>query len=386
MRYQFIKGLMLVLVLASPSLLNAQNLQDDAWLEKSRELLKKAEKTEVPEWLRIKPTEKDLEAAKMVAEQSGQEPRDVRVEDELASGTVFLFGSFSMPERTLRNMLDEATQNGVVFVLRGLAPGTNIPGTLKRLKSLLNDIEKPANVIIDPTLYQRFNITVVPTLVLTRKKQEPVFVRGPVTVEWFRRRAGALALDQSNDLGQRGETYEIAEIDFIKEMQRRVTEIDWEEKKVAAVKNFWKKQPYIDLPAARRDREFLVDLTVEVQKDVMDGDGRIIVRKGDLVNPLDLVPVTKTIMVFNGTDKRQIEQISSLAAEIRKQGRGVVLITTTVDRSDGWSSMGGMETDLQGPVYLLQKDLAERLHLEFVPSVIRTQGNKLLVKELGVGG
>ncbi len=154
----------------------------------------------------------------------------------------------------------------------------------------------------------------------------------------------------------------------------------------AAIAKFWRdKNDFVDLPTAWEDRAFLVDPTYPVPKDIRDANGVVLVRAGEAFNPLHRVPMTKTVIVFKGTDVRQVKRVADLARQIRREGRGVVLITTHVDRDKGWRSLEALETDLQGPVFILPPTLAARFQLRRVPSVIEARGERLWIREIGMG-
>ncbi len=84
---------------------------------------------------------------------------------------LYLFVSFSMPQTTLRRLLQQADTLPVSLVLRGLVDG-DMNKTRIRIGELYGTEDSVANkagLIIDPTLYERFDIAVVPTFVLTHE-------------------------------------------------------------------------------------------------------------------------------------------------------------------------------------------------------------------------
>lgn len=355
------------------------------WLERSRRALEEGARRPPPDWLRMQPDAQSLEAARAIAEAARGDMAQAQAKT-LPAGTVYIFASFSLPEATLRALLDEAMERHVILVLRGVPEGGNFLGVIRRLRALMSDPQHPPNVIINPVLFQRFQVSVVPTLALVRADQTELAVRGPVRVDWLRRQAAMKTAQGKRDLGRRGETYPIAEVDLVVEMQRRMAKIDWEQKREQAIARFWRHTTFIELPPAREDREYEVDMTVEVTEDIRDADGGLLIAAGERFNPLDSVSLTKTILIFNGRDARQVRRVDEIARDARARGRGVILITTGVDREDGWRWLDNMETTLQGPVYLLQSDLVERFKLQHVPSVISANGNRLQVRELALGG
>ncbi len=85
-----------------------------------------------------------------------------------ASGAM-LFVSLGMPTLALRQTLQQAAHYQVPVVIRGLV-NDSVPETSKRLYTVLhprNHNPIVAGVQIDPTLFQAYHVTVVPTLVVT---------------------------------------------------------------------------------------------------------------------------------------------------------------------------------------------------------------------------
>lgn len=86
-------------------------------------------------------------------------------ETSLNEANLYIFISFSMGEKALLNIAQDAKQFGATLVLRGFKDGSY----LKTAQSLQNMIIKTGpGVIIDPELYTLFDITAVPTFVLTK--------------------------------------------------------------------------------------------------------------------------------------------------------------------------------------------------------------------------
>lgn len=373
---------------------------DAEWLERTRELLERAEESPAPDWLNLDISPEALAQAEAIAEMS--RARAAGVEHGIGGGatagapdrvvepgeeTVLVFASFSMPEITLRNLLDQASEPHVVLVLRGLVEGIDIRNTQARVEALIDASGgRVPNVLIDPTLYRRYGVKVAPTLVLERRtpggEEIPVRVTGAVTVDWLRRQAGRVSATEAVDLGRRAEIHEIAEPDLILEMQRRLAEVNWAAQRQEAIDGFWRSgHNFLDLPDAPEDTQFAVDPTVRITENITDENGRVLVAAGERYNPLDILPMTKTVVVFRGTDARHRAKAAEIAAEVRKEGRGVILLTTVVDTAAGWDSLSEMETAVQGPVYLLMPNVAERFHLRHAPATVSAQGRRLVVKE-----
>lgn len=361
---------------------NAVAGDTDDWLSRSRQIMETAPNEPPPPWLPVTPSAAASDWAREIAEGSLPERPTRRVGLE-APGRVLIFASLTVPAETLRALFEEARSPDVIVVFRGVPHGGTIQGAMKQLRSLVPQDEPAPNVVIDPTEFRRYDVTAVPTFVLLREGgQPPVVASGAVTVSWLRRTATNVARGSEN-LGRRAETYEIGEPDFVLEMQQRLAAIDWEKQRAGAVSRFWSKhQDFVTLPDAQRHREFLVDPTVELTQDLEDAQGHTIARAGERWNPLDWMVLSKTIVVFRGTDVRQVAVAKAAASAAAKSGHGVILLTTDIDVEHGWDHLGELETTLSGTVYLLPQSLVERFHLQAVPSTIVSHGHQLLVTEV----
>lgn len=363
---------------------HAQAIEDSEWLERSRAILEESIESAPPDWLRARSTDAALDAAREIADLSTD--GDVRTGESTAPGRILIFASFSIPEVTLKGLLLQATERNVVLVLRGVPKGSTVPGTVARLKGLLPGDATP-HVMLDPTLFRRFAVERVPTFALERGPgQKPVIARGAVTNEWVRRMAARVQTGDE-DLGRRAEDYAIAETDLIEEMQQRLALVDFEARRREAIELFWSKHGgnFVELPDAKERRELLIDPSVRVTEDVEDVDGNVLVSAGQTFNPLTWVPLSKTIVVFRGTDPRQVSKAQELARDARIGGRGVILLTTAIQTDRGWKHISELERALSGAVYLLPQSLVERFHLARIPATVVSRGQRLLVTEIPVG-
>lgn len=75
----------------------------------------------------------------------------------------YIFISFSLPRKTLLSLLKDARKYGATLVLRGLKDGS-FKKTMAELMELYK--HEKGQVILDPTLFKRFNVTSVPTFLL----------------------------------------------------------------------------------------------------------------------------------------------------------------------------------------------------------------------------
>lgn len=84
---------------------------------------------------------------------------------------LLLFVSLSMPEVSLDRAIDQAAATGAVLVVRGLIKPGDLNGTAERMGKLLKN--RKVSFLIDPTLFHKFAITQVPTVVMLPGKALP---------------------------------------------------------------------------------------------------------------------------------------------------------------------------------------------------------------------
>ena len=288
-----------------------------------------------------------------------------------------MFISFSLGESVLKGIFEEASgQADVLLVLRGPKPQQKLPGLFADLKALLKDIDPVPNIVIDPTRFQKWGVTTVPEIVVEDQGKATLRVKGVTSLAWLKSRQEA---GRQGDLGRFGEVYEIAEIDLLEEIKKRLAAMDWPQKQQQALARFWEKRHFEVLPAAQENRERSIDLTVTAPRDVMAPDGNLIIRAGQSVNPLDKLAFGLCLIVFDATEKAQVDTVRHLSC--RDKTARVLYLATELPRQDGWESLKTLETTLNAPVYLLTPDVRQRFQLQKVPALVEQSGNRVLVRE-----
>lgn len=93
------------------------------------------------------------------------------------SGDLYIFVSFSLGEKALLNLANEAKIYGATLVLRGFKDGSyakTVHALQKIIQKTMSSGDRPGEgqgLIIDPELFSLFSVTVVPTYVLSRPFQ-----------------------------------------------------------------------------------------------------------------------------------------------------------------------------------------------------------------------
>ena len=178
------------------------------------------------------------------------------------------------------------------------------------------------------------------------------------------------ALATHTRLDTAGRTYPITEPNVLDELQQKAIGIDLEAMRQGT--ESYQPANLHPLPRAKSDRVFTVDLAHTLDRDIKDEQGQLLYPQGFTFNPLQYVSLTGGLVVIDGSDPKQIEWFK--ASSYFQNHRAILLL------SGGYASQ--LKQDLQRPVYYLTHDIAARLELKAVPSVIVEQDHKITVREV----
>jgi conjugal transfer pilus assembly protein TraW len=177
-------------------------------------------------------------------------------------------------------------------------------------------------------------------------------------------------------LGTTGATYSVVEPDILAELKQRAVQADRsiDKKKLRNQMKRYQPASLYKLPRASANRSKMVDMTYTLDRDLVDGDNKVIYPKGYTYNPLDYITVPGGLVVIDGDDPEQVKWFKKSPYFENHQARLLI--------SDGY--VFELIEKLQRPVFYLTNDIAERLQLSAVPSLIFQQGNKMQVQEFKI--
>ena len=175
------------------------------------------------------------------------------------------------------------------------------------------------------------------------------------------------------DLGVHGKLYEIKEESMLSYVKRKAGEIDMQALHESISKKVEKSYAQhssvsLNVPSATEERVRYVDPSVNVQNPLYDHTGKMISPSG-VVNPLDHVSLSKSIMILRE------DQLRSVIEKISKSGEKPIFILTDGDIKRASSVAGQI-------VYKASPFMLKRLQVEKVPSTVTQEGQKLRVKEM----
>jgi len=175
------------------------------------------------------------------------------------------------------------------------------------------------------------------------------------------------------NLGTVGETFFVKEPDILAELKQRAVANQSREQMLDQIKNY---QPagLHTLPRAKSDKTFQVAMTYTLDRDLLDGDGKIIYPMGYTFNPLDYISFPGGLVIIDGEDTSQVKWFKASPYFENHQAR---LLLSSGHAAD-------LIETLQRPVFYLTDDIAGRLQLAAVPSVVIQKEGKLQVQEFYV--
>ena len=90
---------------------------------------------------------------------------------------ILIFVSFSMPQEVLKNLNQDAQKYAATLILKGL-----VDNSFKQTVAKLKDF--PSSVEIDPSAFEKYHITKVPTFIRVREGKEVARLSGNVTLSF----------------------------------------------------------------------------------------------------------------------------------------------------------------------------------------------------------
>jgi len=289
-----------------------------------------------------------------------------------------LYISFSMTDDALRAALEEARDAGAQVFLNGLKPGhRGIQETMVAIQEVATGIENPPFTRFHPEAFDRFGITQVPTMMI-HQNGKSVLASGITNFKWLEERLE----DESSGvthLGAYGPTAEVQERNLLEEIQERLAEIDWEEKQRQAVANFWNNQEFFELPKATADEEWYIDPTIRVVEDIVNPRGDVLAHAGQVVNPLHQATANLAIYIFDGQDIEQVEWLIHELSTAETPAQ-TMLITSRLDRQNGWEHLEVIRGMFRQEVYLLPEEIISKFQITALPALVQTDLEKGMMR------
>jgi conjugal transfer pilus assembly protein TraW len=188
----------------------------------------------------------------------------------------------------------------------------------------------------------------------------------------------------SQSLGTYGNVWGIAEADAIDAIKGKLSQMersgemrklweDYRDRYLAAIEN---PAPLPGISTARESRVRTFDPTFTFGEDFEDQNGRVLVKAGTRVNPLDYTPLTKTLIFIDGRDPEQVAFAKS-RTDTRPLDKVILVAGSFLKLNREWGR----------PTYFDQRGhLSTKLGIKRVPAVVSQKGNLLQIEEIALGG
>ena len=170
-----------------------------------------------------------------------------------------------------------------------------------------------------------------------------------------------------------GPTSTVVETDLSDELRQRAVSIDVEQLRHAQA--HYQPANLHALPRAEKDTTTMVDLTHTLEEDLVDAQGIILYPSGFTFNPLQYVSLSGALVVIDGSDPEQVAWFKGSPYGTNR--RALLLL------SGGLAAT--LRDELGRPVAYLTEDIAHRLQLRAVPSVVVERDNQLVIREVSLG-
>lgn len=149
------------------------------------------------------------------------------------------------------------------------------------------------------------------------------------------------------------------------------------------IDNFWAHQKdSVSLPVADKNRERRIDTSIVVTQDIFHPDGRLIFKKSQRINPQAIMPMRHAYILFDATNKRQVEIAKKIGDELLAKQKPVVYLFSKMNTDKGWEYYNQTTELMNAPIYKLNKTIIERFQIQALPSVVEGLGETILVREI----
>ena len=170
-----------------------------------------------------------------------------------------------------------------------------------------------------------------------------------------------------------GPTSAVVETDLGDELRQRAINVDVEQLRSAQAR--YQPANLHVLPRATKDMTTMVDLTHTLEQDVQDANGQVLYPAGFTFNPLRYVSLSGALVVIDGSDPEQVAWFKG--SPYGSNRRALLLL------SGGLAST--LRDELRRPIAYLTEDIARRLQLRAVPSIVVERDNQLMIREVSLG-
>lgn len=177
-----------------------------------------------------------------------------------------------------------------------------------------------------------------------------------------------------------GQTWPFAEKNAIQELKeiaerdKDIVNARMNKAKTEAIEKMkhYKAPNTVKLTRAEKDRIFYPDMHYELDRDIVDGNGKLLYPKGFKFDIMQYTTLPFKIIIFDPTDEQQVKWYE-------KSGYNSSMVDTVLI-TDGEAY--GLVEKMNRPIYYLSKPIADRFKLEHSPCIIEQVGGKIQISEI----
>ncbi len=193
---------------------------------------------------------------------------------------------------------------------------------------------------------------------------------------------GVLAASGARAESALGPTYPIAEPDLLDRIGARLRQLDasgalarlQQEQARRSADTVRHPAPLPGLRTGTKSVTRYYDPSFILERDVFDANGRLLFAAGTRKNPLEVVPMTRTLLFFDGRDSAQVARASALLTRFGERLKPILVAGSFLDLMRQWHV----------PVYYDQQArLVSRFGIVQVPALVSQEGMRLRIDELG---
>ena len=173
----------------------------------------------------------------------------------------------------------------------------------------------------------------------------------------------------------------VIEPDLAEVFRAKAAAADFTGERDQTIARFWDRAALVGLPATKFGSSRVVDPTTWLAADLRDAAGHIVATAGTPLRASGAHQLRHRLVIFDATDDRQVRWADQVS---RQPGLPAILMVSDFDRASGWAGWSKLVQRLAMPIYVLPGQLAARLQLRSVPTLVVPSGDgELLETQIG---
>lgn len=122
-----------------------------------------------------------------------------------------------------------------------------------------------------------------------------------------------------------------------------------------------------------------------MEHNLTDSSGKVLLKAGTRVNPLDFEHLSKNIVIFNPNRRAELKIVSEWLAthNLTTNSPNVIFIATNIatsDENNGWGDYTELVHSLHNHVFLLKEDFKKTFNLRVTPTIITEDQERKLIR------